>query len=108
MWDTLDTTYRMSNTQMAIDVQQEREGLTVSSKDEWEAHVENLHELMGLRASYDKLLSPEEKVSKLKRTLPKRYAPIEMVAQSDVKFTIKKVTAAGKAEISRCKSQYKK
>lgn len=55
--------------------------------------------MMGNIDSYDKPFSPEEKVSKWIRTLLKRSAPIEMVAKSDVNFTIEKVTAAVTAEI---------
>lgn len=106
LWTELDKIYRMSNTQMVINIKRELETMTFEKDEEWEKHVESFHRLISKLAAYDQPVSTESKVSMLLRTLPTRFAPIAMVAESsDVPF--EKVIASVKAEISRRKNHDK-
>lgn len=104
LWTELDKAYRMSNTQMVINIQRDLETMTFDRDEEWDKHIEKFHHLVAKLASYDSPLSAEDKVSKLLRTLPTRFAPIAMVAEaSGVPF--ERVIASVKAEISRRNKQ---
>lgn len=101
LWTELDKVYRMSNTQMVINIERELETMSFEKDEDWEKHVETFHRLISKLASYDKPVSADTKVSKLLRTLPQRFAPIAMVAESS-SVPFEKIIASVKAEISRC------
>ena len=100
LWDALDRIYRMSNSQMVINIERELEKLTFIKDTEWESHIEKFHRLVGKLASYDKPITEEEKASKLIRSLPERFSPIAMVAESS-NMPFERIVASVKAEISR-------
>lgn len=104
LWTALDNTYRMSNTQMVINIQRDPEMMTFDRDEAWDKHIENSHHLVAKLASYDSPLTVEDKVSKLLRTPPILFAPISMVAEaSSVSF--EKFIASVKAQISQRKNQ---
>lgn len=84
LWEALDKTYRMSNTQIVISIESELETLELESDTDWEKHMERLHLLIGNMVSYDKLMSLEDQVSKSIETLPQLFAPVAMVAESSI------------------------
>ena len=66
-------------------------------------HVETFHRLVEKFSSYKKPTSEEEKASKLIRTLPDRFAPIAMVAETS-NLSFHRIVASVQAEISRRKA----
>ena len=52
LWDALDRIYRMSNTQMVINIEKELEKLMVIKDTEWESDIEKFHRLIGKLNSY--------------------------------------------------------
>lgn len=80
LWEKLD---RISNVQMAINLERELERLTFEKDEEWDGHVHNFHVIIGNLAEYDQPVSPFEKVSEMIRKFPQRFAPIEMVNLTD-------------------------
>lgn len=103
LWKELDKVYGMSNTQMVVNIEREIEIMKFDKDEEWDKHVEHFHHLIEKLASYDKPLSAENKVSKLLRKFPTRFAPITMVAKA-LSVPFEKVIVSAKAEISRCKT----
>lgn len=62
-------------------------------------HIETFHFLIAKLPSYDKPISPEDKVSMLLCTLPEHFAPIAMVVESS-SISFEQVVASVKAKIS--------
>lgn len=66
--------------------------------------MDKFHHFAAKLASYDHRLSSEDKVSKLIRTLPIRFAPTAMAAEAS-RVPFEKFIALIQAEISRQKTQ---
>lgn len=70
LWMKLDKNYRMSDTQMVINIKRELETTTFDKDEKWDKHVESFHNLIAKLFAYGQPVSTERKVSMLLRTLP--------------------------------------
>lgn len=87
LWDAIARTYTASNAQAIINLEQELENLSFDEKNTWEKHPHKFHGVLGKLATYGSTVREEEKVSKLRRTLPESFSPLAMVAEtSNVEF----------------------
>lgn len=68
---------------MIINVGRELDCITFEKIEDWEGHVENFSSIIFKLTFYDKLHFSEDKVSKLIRAVPQRFAPTAMVAESN-------------------------
>lgn len=100
----LDKIYRMSDTQMGINIERELETMSFDMDKECTKHVEKLYHLVSKLATYDKPVTHGEKVLRFLRTLPPRFAAITMVAKANI-VPFEKIIASVIAKISRKKFQ---
>lgn len=97
----------MSISQMVINIEQELELMIFEENDEWEKHIDKFHFLLPKLGSDDKPVSMKVKDWKLLRTLPTRFAPTAMLAESN-RVVFERVIASGKDKIFRQNTQEKK
>lgn len=100
LWSGMDEIYRMSNTQMVINLQRGLEKLNFKKDEEWENHIQNFHPLVCKLVSYENPITMDEKVSNLVRTLLEQFGPIVNVVESST-LNFEQLFASIQAGISR-------
>lgn len=80
LWHELAQIYTISSKQKTANLQAKLEFFSFKDGDDWEKHVSTFLSIIDERASEGKALTDAEKVTKLLRTPPESFDPLEMAS----------------------------